>query len=64
LAYAGESNIPSKKVVNDDGKEEIEDTGDGEDGEEDSPPAEFGASGAAPIVARDLVVIARDEIGS
>lgn len=51
-------------MVNDDGKEEIEDTGDGEDGEEDSPPAEFGASGAAPIVARDLVVIARDEIGS
>jgi hypothetical protein len=63
LAYAGESNIPSKKVVNDDGKEEIEDTGDGED-EEDSPLAEFGASGAAPIVARDLVVIARGEIDS
>ena len=43
--------------------EEIEDTGDGED-EEDSPLAEFGASGAAPIVARDLVVIARGEIDS
>jgi len=64
LAYAGESNIPSKNVVNDDGKEEIEGTGDGEVGVEDSALAEFGASGVAPIVVRDLVVIALGEFGS
>jgi hypothetical protein len=64
LAYAGESNIPSKNVVNDDGKEEIEDRGDGEDGVEGSALAEIGASGAAPIVARASVVIALVEIGS
>lgn len=64
MAYAGESNIPSKNVENDDGKEEIEDTGDGEDEVEDSALAETGASGAAPIVARDSVVTALVEIGS
>jgi len=64
LAYAGESNIPSKNVVNDDGKEEIEERGDGEDGVEGSALAEIGASGAPPIVARDSVVIALVEIDS
>lgn len=52
--------------MNDDGKEEIEDTGDDEVGVEDSALAELGASGVAlaPIVVRDSVVIALGEIGS
>jgi hypothetical protein len=56
LAYAGESNIPSKNVVNDDGNE------DNEDGEEGPALAEVVAPAAATIVATDSAVTALFEI--
>jgi hypothetical protein len=64
LAYAGESNIPSRYVVNDDGNEEIEDAGDADEPWGGLALAKVDDSAPAPIVATDPVGTAPVESGT
>ena len=64
MAYAGESNIPSRYVVKDDGKDENGDTGNDDERLGDPALAEIDDSAPAPIVAIDSAAAALVEVGT